>query len=55
MIGDREKCLEAGASDYVAKPVDVEQLFSVMRVWLGRPHETMQAVYSPSPRALPSQ
>jgi HAMP domain-containing protein/CheY-like chemotaxis protein/signal transduction histidine kinase len=32
MKGDREKCIEAGASDYVAKPVDLEQLFSVLRV-----------------------
>jgi HAMP domain-containing protein/signal transduction histidine kinase/DNA-binding response OmpR family regulator len=34
MKGDREKCIEAGASDYIPKPVDVEHLFSVMRVWL---------------------
>jgi signal transduction histidine kinase/DNA-binding response OmpR family regulator/HAMP domain-containing protein len=34
MKGDREKCLEAGASDYIAKPVDPDQLLSVMRVWL---------------------
>ncbi len=34
MKGDREKCLEAGMSDYVAKPVNVEQLLSLMRVWL---------------------
>jgi HAMP domain-containing protein/signal transduction histidine kinase/CheY-like chemotaxis protein len=34
MKGDRERCLEAGASDYVAKPVDVEQLLSLLRVWL---------------------
>jgi HAMP domain-containing protein/signal transduction histidine kinase/DNA-binding response OmpR family regulator len=34
MKGDREKCLEAGASDYIAKPVDTEQLLLLMRVWL---------------------
>jgi CheY-like chemotaxis protein len=34
MKGDREKCIEAGASDYIAKPVDVDQLFSLLRVWL---------------------
>jgi hypothetical protein len=34
MKGDRDKCIEAGASDYVTKPVDLEQLFSVMRVWV---------------------
>src|SRR5690606_29011296 len=33
MKGDREKCLEAGASDYVAKPVNTEQLLSLLRVW----------------------
>jgi CheY-like chemotaxis protein len=44
MVGDREKCLEAGASDYVAKPVDVEQLFSVMRVWLVGEREMIGAV-----------
>ena len=36
MKEDRKKCLEAGASDYLAKPVDVERLFSMMRVWLYR-------------------
>ncbi len=36
MKGDREKCLEAGASDYVSKPVDVDQLLSLLRVWLYR-------------------
>ncbi len=34
MKNDREKCLEAGASDYISKPLDLSQLFSVMRVWL---------------------
>jgi CheY-like chemotaxis protein len=34
MMGDREKCLQAGASDYVAKPVDLAYLFSVMRIWM---------------------
>jgi CheY-like chemotaxis protein len=36
MKGDREKCLEAGASDYIAKPVNTEQLLSLLRVWLHR-------------------
>jgi HAMP domain-containing protein/CheY-like chemotaxis protein len=36
MKGDREKCLEAGASDYISKPVNVEQLLSLMRIWLYR-------------------
>jgi len=40
MKGDREKCLEAGASDYIAKPVDTDELVSLLRIWLtnGRHH-----------------
>ena len=36
MKGDRQKCLEAGASDYITKPVDTEQLLSLLRIWLDR-------------------
>ena len=36
MKGDREKCIEAGASDYITKPVDIEQLLSLLRVWVNR-------------------
>lgn len=34
MTGDREKCIKAGASDYISKPVDIDQLLSLLRVWL---------------------
>jgi CheY-like chemotaxis protein len=36
MKGDREKCLEAGASDYISKPVNIEQLLSLLRVGLAK-------------------
>jgi CheY-like chemotaxis protein len=36
MKGDREKCLEAGATDYLAKPVNTTQLLSALRMWLHR-------------------
>jgi hypothetical protein len=34
MAGDQRACLDAGANDYIAKPVDLDKLFSLMRVWL---------------------
>jgi len=34
MVGDREKCIKSGASDYISKPVDIDQLISLLRVWL---------------------
>ena len=48
MKGDRAKCLEAGASDYITKPVDLDQLFSVLRVWAGRGKEAVQSVAIPA-------
>jgi CheY-like chemotaxis protein len=36
MKGDRERCIEAGAWDYLSKPVDREQLLSVLKAWLQR-------------------
>ncbi|MFC4295798.1 HAMP domain-containing protein [Novosphingobium tardum] len=36
MKGDRQKCLDAGASDYISKPVDIDLLIALLRVWIGR-------------------
>jgi CheY-like chemotaxis protein len=36
MKGDREKCIEAGANDYLSKPIESDRLFSMLRVWLSR-------------------
>ncbi|MES0039818.1 response regulator [Mesorhizobium sp. M0046] len=51
MKGDRQKCLDAGASDYIAKPVDLDLLLALLRVWIGRsrsrvhgPEKTLMAV-----------
>jgi CheY-like chemotaxis protein len=34
MKGDKERCIDAGASDYISKPIDVSKLLALMRVWL---------------------
>ena len=34
MKADRDRCIEAGASDYISKPLDIDQLLSLLRVWL---------------------
>jgi signal transduction histidine kinase/CheY-like chemotaxis protein len=43
MKGDRQKCLDAGASDYIAKPVDIDLLLALLRVWIGRSREASHA------------
>jgi CheY-like chemotaxis protein len=40
MKGDRQKCLDAGASDYIAKPVDIDLLLALLRVWVARSRES---------------
>jgi CheY-like chemotaxis protein len=42
MKGDREKCIEAGASDYISKPVNIEQLLSLLRIRLAEPAEQVR-------------
>ena len=39
MKADRDHCLEVGASDYISKPLDIDQLLSLLRVWLSRQDE----------------
>jgi CheY-like chemotaxis protein len=49
MKGDRQKCLDAGASDYIAKPVDIELLLALLRVWVARSREAAAAAAPPVP------
>ena len=49
MKGDRQKCLDAGASDYIAKPVDIELLLALLRVWVARSREALAAAAMPVP------
>jgi CheY-like chemotaxis protein len=52
MKGDRQKCIEAGASDYVAKPVDIDQLVSVLRVWFQRTRQARALDRGRSPNVV---
>jgi CheY-like chemotaxis protein len=52
MKGDRQKCLAAGASDYIAKPVDIELLLALVRVWVARAREAAAAAAAPVPMVL---
>jgi signal transduction histidine kinase/DNA-binding response OmpR family regulator/HAMP domain-containing protein len=49
MKGDRQKCLDAGASDYIAKPVDIDLLLALLRVWLGRSRSAEQPAKAKRP------
>jgi CheY-like chemotaxis protein len=49
MKGDRAKCLEAGASDYIAKPVDLDLLLALLRVWIARSRSRRAAATQPVP------
>jgi HAMP domain-containing protein/signal transduction histidine kinase/CheY-like chemotaxis protein len=49
MKGDRQKCLDAGANDYIAKPVDIELLLALLRVWVGRAREAAMEAAQPIP------
>jgi CheY-like chemotaxis protein len=46
MKGDRQKCLDAGASDYIAKPVDIDLLLALLRVWVARARGTTRPAES---------
>jgi CheY-like chemotaxis protein len=47
MKGDRQKCLDAGASDYIAKPVDIELLLALLRVWIARGRSRTERLAAP--------
>ena len=51
MKGDRQKCLDAGASDYIAKPVDIDLLLALLRVWVARSREAA-AILAAAPIAV---
>jgi DNA-binding response OmpR family regulator len=51
MKGDRQKCLDAGASDYIAKPVDIDLLLALLRVWIARSREGSRTATAESAEA----
>jgi CheY-like chemotaxis protein len=51
MRGDREKCIQAGASDYIAKPVDMDHLLSLLRVSLSQKVDRVQSSTRSAPEA----
>jgi CheY-like chemotaxis protein len=51
MKGDRQKCLDAGASDYIAKPVDIDLLLALLRVWIDRGRTRTTLVAEPIERS----
>jgi CheY-like chemotaxis protein len=51
MKGDRQKCLDAGASDYIAKPVDIELLLALLRVWVARSRDSAAGAAGPAMEA----
>ena len=56
MKGDRQKCLDAGASDYIAKPVDIDLLLALLRVWIGRSRGRRRAAaVEAAPRRRPRE
>ena len=50
MASDRQRCLDAGMNDHLAKPVDMDQLFAVLRCWTGRAEMDKQTKIAPDPR-----
>jgi CheY-like chemotaxis protein len=50
MKGDRQKCLDAGASDYISKPVDIDLLLALLRVWIGRARSRKELLVAPTAR-----
>ena len=55
MKGDRQKCLDAGASDYIAKPVDIDLLLALLRVWVGKGRRRDEPAAAPAAAAAAAE